>query len=236
MSDRTEEKAGSRMGDPARSGREPGRPDAGAGGLDEPASGATGEKDARAALRRRDRGKEDAWIRAFLQTAPYGFLATVDDEGQPFLNSNLFYYDVAGHCVYLHTARTGRTRQNIERGERVSFSVAAMGRLLPAAEALEFSVEYAGVVLFGHGHVVDDPTEAVRALRSMLERYAPHLRYGEDYREVTDGELKRTAVYRVDIESWSGKQKEVAPDFPGAFALPEVPVPFHGPRKGAMET
>ncbi|MEQ8329483.1 MAG: pyridoxamine 5'-phosphate oxidase family protein [Longimicrobiales bacterium] len=185
--------------------------------------------DPRAALRRRDRGKDDAWIRAFLEAAPYGFLATVDDQGQPFLNSNLFLYDAERHCVYLHTARTGRTRDNIDGAERVAFSAQAMARLLPAAEALEFSVEYAGVVVFGKGQVVDDDAEATAVLQALLEKYAPHLRYGEDYRAVTDGELKRTAVYRIDVEAWSGKQKEVAPDFPGAFDLPALPVPF--PRR-----
>ena len=43
---------------------------------------------------------------------------------------------------------------------------------------------------------------------------------------MTDDELMRTAVYRIDIEAWSGKQKEVAEDFPGAFDFPSVPVPF----------
>ncbi len=182
--------------------------------------------DARAALRRRDRGKEDAWIRAFLAQASFGFLATVDDDGQPFLNSNIFVYDEERHCVYLHTARTGRTRENLDGGEKVAFSVAAMGRLLPAPEALEFSVEYAGVVIFGRGSVVQDADESTEALRVLLEKYAPHLRYGQDYREVTAGELKRTAVYRVDIEAWSGKQKEAAADFPGAYDPPTIPVPF----------
>lgn len=202
-------------------------------------AGAEGGTDARSEVRRRDRGKDDAWIRAFLARAPFGFLATVDGEGQPFLNSNLFVYDEDRHCVYLHTARTGRTRDNLDRdgsgsgasgaGEPVAFSVAAMGRLLPAAEALEFSVEYAGVVVFGRGRVVEDAAESTAALRALLERYAPHLRYGEDYRAVTEAELRRTAVYRVDVETWSGKQKEVAPDFPGAFELPGVPVPFSRP-------
>ena len=182
--------------------------------------------DERVRLRRRDRGKDDAWVRAFLHAAPFGFLATVADDGQPFLNSNLFLYDEERHCVYVHTARTGRTRDNVDAGDKVAFSAAAMGRLLPAAEALEFSVEYAGVVVFGRGRVVEDGDEATEALRRLLEKYAPHLRYGEDYRAVTEGELKRTAVYRIDIEAWSGKQKEVGADFPGAFVLPELPVPF----------
>ncbi len=185
--------------------------------------------DPRAAVRRRDRGKDDAWIRAFLRAAPFGFLATVGDDGQPFLNSNLFVFDEARHCVYLHTHRTGRTRDNVAARDRVAFSAAAMGRLLPADEALEFSVEYAGVVAFGNGRILDDPDECRHALRILLEKYAPHLRYGEDYRATTDDELKRTAVYRIDIEAWSGKQKEAAAESPGAFELSWPPVPFPHP-------
>lgn len=189
----------------------------------------TPTSDPRAVVRRRDRAKDDPWIRAFLHSAPFGFLATVGEEGQPFLNSNIFVYDEERHCLYLHTHRTGRTRDNLDAREKVCFSVAGMGRLLPAAEALEFSVEYAGVVVFGAGGLVEDPEEATHGLRVLLEKYAPHLRYGEDYRHVTADELKRTAVFRIDIQSWSGKQKEAAPDFPGAFRLPAPAVPFAGP-------
>ena len=62
--------------------------------------------------------------------------------------------------------------------------------------------------------------------RLLLDKYAPHLKPGIDYRPTTDEELHRTAVYRIDIETWSGKQKEVAEDFPGAFSLEVPPVPF----------
>ncbi len=199
-----------------------------------PKIGATnaGRSDPRSAIRRRDRGKDDAWVAAFLRRASYGFLATVDDEGQPFLNSNLFVFDDDGgdRRIYLHTHRTGRTRRNLEASERVAFSAVAMGRLLPADEALEFSVEYAGVVAFGTGRVVEDQGEARAALQLLLDKYAPHLRPGVDYRPTTDDELRRTAVYRIDVESWSGKQKEAEAAFPGAFDLDPVPVPF--PRRG----
>ena len=153
-------------------------------------------------------------------------LATVGEDGQPFLNSNLFVYDPEQHCIYLHTHRTGRTRDNLGVAGRVAFSASAMGRLLPAPEALEFSVEYCGVTAFGQGYVVEDVTEAKAALQALLDKYAPHLRPGRDYRATTDEELARTAVFRIDVEAWSGKQKEVEADFPGAFDLPELPVPF----------
>jgi len=196
-----------------------------------------GRNDPRSSLRRRDRGKDDAWVAAFLKRAAYGFLATVGKGGQPFLNSNLFVFDDSGggRRIYLHTHRTGRTRDNLETTEKVAFSAVAMGRLLPAPEALEFSVEYAGVAAFGRGRVVEDRDEARTALQMLLDKYAPHLKPGVDYRPTTDDELRRTAVYRIDIESWSGKQKEVAEDFAGAFSFEVPPVPFPERAAGSLE-
>ena len=67
------------------------------------------------------------------------------------------------------------------------------------------------------GEVIADKEEARRALQLLLDKYAPHLRPGRDYRAITDDELARTAVYRVRITEWSGKRKHERPDFPGAF-------------------
>jgi hypothetical protein len=168
-------------------------------------------------VRRKDRAVEDAaWIRAMLHRIPFGTLATVHD-GQPFINTNLFVFDEAANVIYLHTANMGRTRANVEAEERVCFSVSEMGRLLPADTALEFSVEYAGVVVFGRAVIIADPGEAQHALQLLLDKYFAHLRPGRDYRSITPEEIARTAVYRISIEHWSGKKKEVGADFPGAF-------------------
>ena len=176
----------------------------------------------RAQVRRRDRAVEDeGWIKELLHRAPIGALATVH-EGQPFINSNLFVYDEAANALYMHTARYGRTRANIDDDTRVCFSVSEMGRLLPADTALEFSVEYGGVVVFGHGAVVTEPQEASTALQALLDKYAPHLRPGVDYHSITPQELARTAVFRITIEEWSGKRKQVPEDFPGAFYYGEA--------------
>jgi hypothetical protein len=174
----------------------------------------------RAEVRRRDRAVEDdGWIAALLARAPIATLATVSD-GQPFTNSNLFVYDAGRHVIYMHTARYGRTRANVEAEERVCLSVSEMGRLLPADTALEFSVEYAGAVVFGRGAVVEEAAEAAYGLQLLLDKYFPHLRPGEHYRASTPEELARTSVYRIAIEEWSGKRKAVAEEFPGAFTYP----------------
>jgi uncharacterized protein len=174
-------------------------------------------------VRRRDRAvTDDDWIRALLHRAPFGTLATVHD-GQPFLNTNIFVYDEEADAVYLHTARTGRTRANVEGEARVCFGVSEMGRFLPAPVALEFSVEYAGVVVFGRAAVVADEAEAYRALQKLLDKYFPHLTPGRDYRPSTTEEIARTSVYRISIDDWSGKQKVAPADFAGAFRYGETP-------------
>ena len=174
----------------------------------------------RAEVRRRDRAvKDEAWIVELLRRAPMASLATIS-EGQPFINSNLFVYDAERHLIYMHTARYGRTRSNLEAHAPVCLSISEMGRLLPADTALEFSVEYAGVTVFGRGAVVQDEAEAAYGLQLLLDKYCPHLRPGEHYRASTPEELARTAVYCIEIEEWSGKRKAVAEDFPGAFVYP----------------
>lgn len=173
-------------------------------------------------VRRTDRAVNDeTWIRDLLRRAPTGYLATVL-AGQPFLNSNLFVYDSNAHTLFLHTARKGRTRSNIEREPRVCFTVSEMGRLLPADTALEFSVEYSSVVVFGRAEIVDEYAEATTALQMLLDKYFGHLEAGRDYRPPVHEELRRTTVIRVNIDSWSGKKKE-AGDFPGAFTYGEAP-------------
>jgi len=176
-------------------------------------------------VRRRDRSRDDDWIRDYLMAAPWGTLAMTVG-GQPLVNSNLFVYDPDEHALFLHTARTGRTADTLDEPVRVAFSVSAMGRLLPAEEALEFSVEYSGVVVFGRARKLTGPEDKERALQAILDKYAPHLRPGEHYRPITADELKRTSVYRVDIEAWSGKEKVEAPNFDGAFELQRVSLPF----------
>lgn len=147
-----------------------------------------------AQVRRKDRSKDkEAWIKDYLRTAAFGTISLAW-EGQPFSNSNIFVYDPVGHEIFFHTAREGRTRDIINNNPQVCFSVSQMGRLLPAAVALEFSVEYSGVSVFGQVQVVEDEVEATKGLQLLLDKYFPHLHPVKDYRPITLKELKRTTV------------------------------------------
>jgi len=167
--------------------------------------------------RRADRAiTDETRIKAMLHSAPFGMLAT-EWQGQPFIKPTLFSYDEAGNALYFHGALEGRTQQNIAANPRVSFCLSKMGRLLPADTAMEFGMEYESVVVFGRVRFVAQPEEAQRALQLLLDKYFPHLKPGEDYRGVTPEELEVTAVYRLDIEQWSGKAAHARNEYPGAF-------------------
>ena len=181
-----------------------------------------------AALRRADRGTDDAWVRERLHAAAVGTLAAVWD-GRPFLHTNLFAFEEIGDrgAIWFHTAHVGRTAATVALNEPapVCVSVFEMGRLLPAPEARHFSVEYAGVVAFGAGRVVTAEAEQRHGLALLMAKYAAHLRPGEDYALPTEADLAATSVFRVEIEAWSGKTKAAPDDFAGAYRWPETGAP-----------
>jgi nitroimidazol reductase NimA-like FMN-containing flavoprotein (pyridoxamine 5'-phosphate oxidase superfamily) len=163
--------------------------------------------DERARLRRRDRAMpSDREIEAMLHKAQVGFIATSVSD-QPYIHPNLFWFDGVNRRVYFHTAIEGRTLSNVEQNPQVCFSVAEMGKLLPADTALEFSTEYASVIVFGDTRVVKKDEEKRWGLQGLLDKYFPDLHPGEDYRSITLDELDQTAVYAIEIDAWSGKQK-----------------------------
>jgi nitroimidazol reductase NimA-like FMN-containing flavoprotein (pyridoxamine 5'-phosphate oxidase superfamily) len=167
---------------------------------------------------RKDRARDEAWIKSFLHKIPFGTLAT-EFEGQPFIKPVSFAYAETENALYIHGALVGRMRTNLESNPRVSFCVAEMGRLLPADTAMEVGVEYASVVLLGRAELVTDADQARHGLQLLLDRYFPQLKPGEDYREIQKEEQDITSVYKITIESWSGKEDLARPDFPGAFTF-----------------
>lgn len=159
-------------------------------------------------IRRQDRAiTEDAWIADFLQKADYGVFATCKDE-QPFTVARNFAYDPQKHVIYFHGARKGRTFENVGDGVAVNLNVSEMGEWIIADRAMNFGVKYKGVVVFGRLRVVEGAEEVKYGLQLIMDKYFPHLRPGRDYEATTDEDLKVTAVFRVDIEAWSGKEKK----------------------------
>ena len=157
------------------------------------------------AQRRPENARDDAWTRDFLGRARIGHVVTRWDD-QPFITPTTFWHDAERHEIIFHSSLVGRVRANSERHDRVCFETSEFGRFLPANIALEFSVQYASVVAFGTIRVLEGLDEKRRALSRLIGKYFPTMTAGQEYRPITDQELRRTSVYAIQIESWSGKE------------------------------
>ncbi|MEN9562712.1 MAG: hypothetical protein RIR73_956 [Chloroflexota bacterium] len=149
--------------------------------------------------------QDDAWIRKYLKTAKLGHIATSVD-GQPFINTSTFWYDETGHQIVFHSNLAGRIRSNIEHNPKVSFEASELGQMLPSNVALEFSLQYRSVVIFGTARVVTAPDEAKELLNGLISKYFPEMKAGQEYREINEKELRATSVYTIKIEEWTGKE------------------------------
>lgn len=145
------------------------------------------------------------WIRSFLHEAKVCHIATSID-GQPFVNPTTFWFDESNHQIVFHSNIAGRVRSNIESNPKVSLEASELGRLLPSNVAMEFSLQYRSVVVYGTARLVDDPEEARSLLQAFIRKYFPLMTPGREYREVTEKELRATSVYAIRIESWTGKE------------------------------
>ena len=149
--------------------------------------------------------RNDEWIRAFLKKAKVGHVATSVD-GQPFITPTNFWYDKENHQVIFHSNVAGRIRSNIEANPKVSMEASELGKLLPSNVALEFSLQYRSVVIFGTARIISDPDEARKMLYGLINKYFPGMIAGREYREITDKELRATSIYAIKVEAWSGKE------------------------------
>jgi nitroimidazol reductase NimA-like FMN-containing flavoprotein (pyridoxamine 5'-phosphate oxidase superfamily) len=147
----------------------------------------------------------DAATRELLQRAQLGHIATLWHD-QPFINPTTFWHDAVRHEVVFHSNVVERVRANAERPPRVCFEASEVGRRLPSNVALEFSLQFESVIAHSAIRLLDEAAEKRRAMYGLIGKYFPDLAAGREYGPITGQELKRTSVYAIRIESWSGKR------------------------------
>jgi len=156
-------------------------------------------------MRRSEFACDDDWIKFFLINSQVGYVGTRWDD-QPFITPLVFWFDPQKHEIYFHTNLTGRMKANSERDNKVCFVTSRVGYLLPSNVALEFSVQYESVVVFGLIKTIENIEQKKYALQGLVNKYFESFEPGELYRPITDRELKQTNVYAIEITEWSGKR------------------------------
>lgn len=170
-------------------------------------------------VRRRDRRfDEPEWLDRLLEMGSIAHVAFVW-HGEPMIHAHNFWWD--GEKVYWHGAQAGQLREAVKAGPlSVAFSVSEHGRLLTAKTAEDFSTEYASVMLHGTVEAVDDLAEKERALMALVKKYAPDLEPDRDYEPVTEAQMKRVTVYRLEPTYRTGKHNIKPLDWPWVAEYP----------------
>lgn len=151
-------------------------------------------------IRRKDRAipKEEALV--ILKEAEYGFLGTVDAEGQPYTVPLSF--TVGEGCIYFHCAATGRKLENIAANPKACFTV--VGATKPVYSG-SFSTYYESCIVFGKISQVTDETEKRSALMALASKYLPEFMDKAD--EAITKSWKATLVFTVSMDVVTGKAK-----------------------------
>lgn len=149
-------------------------------------------------LRRKDRSMDMAEAQELLRRGEYGYLATVDAEGQPYGIPLSYAYQ--NDSIYFHCAVSGHKLDNLAQNPKVSFCVVGMTKVLPA----QFATAYESVVAFGQASEVKGD-ERYQALLWLLEKYCPqHIPAGKQYMADKDAATK---VFKITIRHLSGKTR-----------------------------
>lgn len=155
-------------------------------------------------IRRKDRALPGADALALLERGEYGVLSTVDGDGAPYATP-LSYVMIDGSILF-HCAQVGHKIDNLSRDARVCFCV--VGAVQAVYEG-GFTTNYQSALAFGTARKVTDAMEKRAALMALAKKYLPeHMAKAPGDIE---GSLEATAVYRIEIESITGKARRAKP-------------------------
>ena len=158
-------------------------------------------------LRRKDREvKDESWIKDVLRYEPYCTVAT-SSNNQPLIRPSAFYYSESDHSIYIHGAHKGRNFDNLVKNPKICLCVYVVGKMRGHERAFEFFLEQAGVIVFGETSILNDQKRKHEVMQSLIEKHTPHLTVNKDYKPASQSEMDQTTIYKIKIDSWSGKLK-----------------------------
>lgn len=148
-------------------------------------------------MRRKDREiTERKEIDAILSTSKVMHLALSADN-VPFLVPLYFVYD--GTAVYFHSAKVGTKIEILRQNPLVCFEVCQELGFVEADEACDFEARHRTVIGIGRAGFIEDYQEKTKILKNIIARFT------EREFDLPEGNVNRTAVVRIVIDSIRGK-------------------------------
>ena len=133
----------------------------------------------------------------------------------PFVIPFTYHYDPdSPDSIYLHGSIRSRALKHLATGAPVCITVTLTDGLVYSRKAMNHSVNYRSVTLFGRAREVTDEAEKFDLFDKMVQRYFPGRMVGDDYNTPPSPDLGVTALVEVRIEEWNAKARRGAPTGP----------------------
>lgn len=137
------------------------------------------------------------------------------DDGMPYVIPLSYHYDAATpDKIYLHGAMRSRAMDLLATGVPMCVTVTLTDGLVYSRKAMNHSINYRSVVLFGKGRDIVDEDRKFELFDKMVQRYFPGRNVGEHYNAPPSADLGITALVEVDIEEWNAKARRGGPTGP----------------------
>ena len=137
------------------------------------------------------------------------------EDGLPYVIPLSYHYDGQNpDRIYLHGSVRSRALELLANGAPVCVTVTLTDGLVYSRKAMNHSMNYRSVVLFGTAREVTDHDEKYALFDQMVQRYFPDRLLERDYNPPPASDLGVTALVEVRIEEWNAKARRGGPTGP----------------------
>lgn len=151
-------------------------------------------------MRRKDREMDEDFAMQVAEKCSYGVLSMILPDGRPY--GVPLSVCRMGNSMYFHCAMSGQKTEALGQNPQVSLTCVGTVKPYPSG----FTMEYESAVITGIAVPVTEETEKLAALRTICEKYCPENM--DAFEASAARSLPRTAVWRIEIVSITGKRKK----------------------------
>lgn len=151
-------------------------------------------------MRRKDRQMDKEFALSVADKCEYAVIAMADDGGAPYCLPITIAR--SEDTIYFHSAKEGLKIDILKNRPDVCMS--CVGDTLRAKD--KFTTEFESAIIRGKASEVTDDEEKINALRLLCQRHTPTNMH--EFDSAVSKSLHRTGVWKIKIESITGKRKK----------------------------
>jgi len=107
--------------------------------------------------------------------------------------------------LFFHSAREGKKLDIIKNNNNACFEIDCDTRLIEAEKACNYGYAFRSIIGFGKIIILEDLDEKIDGLNKIMK----HQTEKEIIYDFTYDEIKNVCVYKMIVEKFTGKQKEI---------------------------